>query len=168
MYILVELPEGTNIIGSKWVFHYKKDEKGNVTEHRSWLVTQGFTQTHGIDYNDTFAPVAKLTSIHIILALAANRQVSLCIQMPTRAASITATPFLAMLFSLMMELSRGAPRSNLLLLCQLRKPSTSHSTMLAVNLYRFDNFYQKLHNRYDSLQSSIAITNQQLPSRRTI
>ncbi|KAJ3473654.1 hypothetical protein NLI96_g12893 [Meripilus lineatus] len=71
-YILVEPPAGANIIGSKWVFRRKKDAIGKIIEYKARLVAQGFTQTYGVDYTDTFAPVAKLTSIRVILALAAR------------------------------------------------------------------------------------------------
>ncbi|KAJ3474391.1 hypothetical protein NLI96_g12482 [Meripilus lineatus] len=71
-YILVKPPAGANIIGSKWVFRRKKDAIGKVIEYKARLVAQGFTQTYGVDYTDTFAPVAKLTSIRTILALAAR------------------------------------------------------------------------------------------------
>ena len=69
---VVPKPEGANIIGSKWVFKLKKDANGNVTSHRARLVAQGFTQVHGIDFDDTFAPIARMTSIRTVLALAAR------------------------------------------------------------------------------------------------
>ena len=69
---VVPKPEGVNIVGSKWVFKLKKDANGNVTSHRARLVTQGFTQVHGIDFDDTFAPIARMTSIRTVLALAAR------------------------------------------------------------------------------------------------
>ena len=68
---LVEPPVGANIIGSKWVFHTKKDAARNVVHHKVCLVVQGFLQVPGVDYFDTYTPVAKLASIHTVLALAA-------------------------------------------------------------------------------------------------
>ena len=56
---VVEVPAGVNVIGSKWVFWAKKDAAGNVVRHRPRLVAQGFTQVPGVDYFDTFAPVAR-------------------------------------------------------------------------------------------------------------
>jgi Reverse transcriptase (RNA-dependent DNA polymerase) len=67
---LVEPPGGVNIVGSKLVFHYKHDANGNVVAHKTRLVAQGFTQTQGIDYNETFSPTAKLSAIRIIIAIA--------------------------------------------------------------------------------------------------
>ena len=72
IFRLVKPPQGANIVGSKWVFQHKKDAEGNVIKHKAWLVAQGYMQTYSVDYTDTFAPVAKLTSIWTILALAAQ------------------------------------------------------------------------------------------------
>ena len=69
---IVPKPEGSNIVGSKWVFRLKKDTNGNVTSHRARLVAQGFTQVHGVDFDDTFAPIARMVSIRTVLALAAR------------------------------------------------------------------------------------------------
>jgi hypothetical protein len=68
---LTEAPPGANIVGSKWVFRAKKDSAGNVVRYKARLVAQGFSQVPGVDYFDTFAPVAKLASIRMVLALAA-------------------------------------------------------------------------------------------------
>jgi hypothetical protein len=57
-----EAPPGANIIGSKWVFKAKKDMAGNIACYKVWLVTQGFSQISSIDYNDTYALVARLAS----------------------------------------------------------------------------------------------------------
>ena len=71
-WILVEPPAGANIVGSKWVFRVKKDADGNVIRKKAHLVAQGFLQVPGVDYFDTFAPVAHLASIRTIMALAAH------------------------------------------------------------------------------------------------
>ncbi|CAA7264973.1 unnamed protein product [Cyclocybe aegerita] len=68
---LVDAPPGANIVGSKWVFWAKKDATGNVVRYKARLVVQGFSQVPGIDYFDTFAPVARLASIQAVLAMAA-------------------------------------------------------------------------------------------------
>ena len=60
---IVELLPGVNIVGSKWVFKAKKDAEGNVAHKKARLVAQGFSQIPGIDYFDTYAPVARLASI---------------------------------------------------------------------------------------------------------
>ena len=61
---------GANIIGSKWVFKAKKDAAGNIARHKARLVAQGFSQIGGVDYDDTYAPVAKLASSRAIIAMA--------------------------------------------------------------------------------------------------
>ena len=71
-WILVEPPAGANIVGSKWVFRVKKDADRNVIRKKAHLVTQGFSQVPGVDYFNTFMPVARLASIHTIMALAAR------------------------------------------------------------------------------------------------
>jgi transposase InsO family protein len=67
---LEEAPPGANIIGSKWVFKAKKDAAGNVVRYKARLVAQGFSQIGGVDYDDTYAPVAKLASSRAIIAMA--------------------------------------------------------------------------------------------------
>ncbi|KZV80781.1 hypothetical protein EXIGLDRAFT_569675, partial [Exidia glandulosa HHB12029] len=74
---LVDAPAGANVVGSKWVFRAKKDATGSVVRHKARLVAQGFSQVPGVDYFDTFAPVAKLASIRIVLAMAARLDLEL-------------------------------------------------------------------------------------------
>ena len=74
---LVDPPAGMNIVRSKWVFHAKKDAAGNVVRYKARLVAQGFSQVPSVDYFDTYAPVAKLTSICTVLALAAHLDLEL-------------------------------------------------------------------------------------------
>ena len=68
---LVEALVGANIVGSKWVFKVKKDAMGKVVWYKARLVAQGFSQVPGIDYFDTFTPVARLASIRTVLVFAA-------------------------------------------------------------------------------------------------
>jgi hypothetical protein len=67
---LVPPPEGSNIVGSKWVPKVKRDANGNVDRHKARLVAQGYSQTQGIDYEEVFSPVARYSSIRTLLALA--------------------------------------------------------------------------------------------------
>jgi hypothetical protein len=64
---LVDLPLGCKPIGTKWVWKNKEGEKGEVVRNKSRLVAQGFSQKEGIDYEETFAPVARLEAIRILL-----------------------------------------------------------------------------------------------------
>jgi len=66
---VVEKPDGVNVVGSKWVFKAKKDAAGNVVCYKARLIAQGFSQVPGVDYFDTYAPVARMASIRAILAM---------------------------------------------------------------------------------------------------
>jgi hypothetical protein len=55
-------PPEANVIGLKWVFKAKKDAVGNIVHYKARLVAQGFSQIGGVNYNDTYAPVAKMAS----------------------------------------------------------------------------------------------------------
>ena len=67
-----ELPRGKRVVTSRWIFTIKYNADGIVERHKTRLVARSFTQTYGEDYLDTFAPVAKLHTIRIILSLAVN------------------------------------------------------------------------------------------------
>jgi len=70
---LVELPKGRTPVKCRWTFRVKRGAGGEVIKYKARLVAKGFTQRYGIDYLETYAPVVKLTSLRIILALAAAR-----------------------------------------------------------------------------------------------
>ncbi|GJW30219.1 putative ribonuclease H-like domain-containing protein [Tanacetum coccineum] len=70
VWTLVELPNGKRAIGTKWVFRNKKDERGIVIKNKARLVAQGYTQEEGIDYDEVFAPVARIEAIRLFLAYA--------------------------------------------------------------------------------------------------
>ncbi|KAK1651343.1 hypothetical protein QYE76_069148 [Lolium multiflorum] len=78
VWTLVEKPKGCrNVIGTKWIFKNKQDEFGNVVRNKARLVAQGFSQVEGIDFGETYAPVARLESIRILLAYASHHNFKL-------------------------------------------------------------------------------------------
>jgi hypothetical protein len=68
---LVDPPHGVNVIGTKWVFKNKQGEDDEVVRNKDCLVAQGYSQVEGQDFGETFAPVARLEAIRILLAFAA-------------------------------------------------------------------------------------------------
>lgn len=74
---LTDLPNGANLVGSKWVFRAKKDAAGNIVHYKARLVAQGYLQVPDVDYFDTYAPVANLASIRTVFALAARLDLEL-------------------------------------------------------------------------------------------
>ncbi|GJY33741.1 putative ribonuclease H-like domain-containing protein [Tanacetum coccineum] len=68
--VLVDLPYGKKVIGIKWVFRNKRDERSIVVKNKARLVAQGFKQEEGIDYDEVFAPVARIEAIRLFLAFA--------------------------------------------------------------------------------------------------
>ena len=69
---LATLPPGHRAIGLKWVYKVKKDAHGAVLKHKARLVAKGYVQRHGVDYDEVFAPVARLESVRLLLAVAAS------------------------------------------------------------------------------------------------
>jgi hypothetical protein len=76
VWSLVPRPK-QNIVETKWVFRNKQDEHGVVTRIKARLVAKGYAQVAGLDFEETFAPVARLESIHILLAYAAHHSFKL-------------------------------------------------------------------------------------------
>jgi hypothetical protein len=67
-----DLPHGHRAITLKWVFKLKRDEVGTIIKHKARLVARGFLQREGIDFDDAFAPMARMESMRLLLALAAQ------------------------------------------------------------------------------------------------
>jgi hypothetical protein len=72
MWTLVPRPPGTNIVGSKWIFKTKHHSDGSIEKHKARLIALGFTQWHGIDYDDTFSLIVKPTTIRLVLSIAVS------------------------------------------------------------------------------------------------
>ncbi|GJW95641.1 putative ribonuclease H-like domain-containing protein [Tanacetum coccineum] len=70
VWVLVDLPYGKKVIGTKWVFRNKRDERSIVVKNKARLVAQGFRQEEGIDYDEVFAHVARIKAIRLFLAFA--------------------------------------------------------------------------------------------------
>lgn len=70
---VVNLPAGHRPIGLKWVFKAKHDERGHIVKHKARLVAKGYVQQCGTDFDEVFAPVARLESVRLILAVAAHQ-----------------------------------------------------------------------------------------------
>nr|GFC61123.1 ribonuclease H-like domain, reverse transcriptase, RNA-dependent DNA polymerase [Tanacetum cinerariifolium]GFC61134.1 ribonuclease H-like domain, reverse transcriptase, RNA-dependent DNA polymerase [Tanacetum cinerariifolium] len=70
-WTLTILPPNQKAIGLKWVFKTKRDAKGNIIKYKARLVAKGYVQEQGIDFDEVFAPVARIETVRLILALAA-------------------------------------------------------------------------------------------------
>jgi hypothetical protein len=68
---LCDLHAGQHPIGLKWVYKLKKNPAGEVIHHKACLVAKGYAQRAGIDFDKVFAPVARLDSVHVLLAVVA-------------------------------------------------------------------------------------------------
>ena len=77
IYEIVQLSQGKKALKNKWVFKLKKDGSGKVVKHKTRLIIKGFLQKKGIDFDEIFSPVVKLTSIRIILGLVASLNLEL-------------------------------------------------------------------------------------------
>ncbi|KAG7582977.1 Zinc finger CCHC-type [Arabidopsis suecica] len=70
---LVDQPQGVKPIGLKWVFKLKRNSDGSISKHKARLVAKGYVQKHGIDFEDVFAPVARIETIRLLISLSASK-----------------------------------------------------------------------------------------------
>lgn len=74
---LVPRPKDKNVIGTKWIFKNKLNENGEIIKNKARLVCKGYFQVEGIDFEETFAPVARLEAIKMFLAIACFRNLKI-------------------------------------------------------------------------------------------
>ena len=67
---LVTLPPGKSVVGCKWIYKIKTCSDGSIEHYKARLVAKCFTQEYGIDYEETFALIARISSVHALLAVA--------------------------------------------------------------------------------------------------
>ena len=75
VWVLEAPPKDKNINGTKWVFRNKQDEHGVVICNKARLVAKGFSQVEGLDFGETFTPVARLEAIRILLAYSSHHNI---------------------------------------------------------------------------------------------
>ena len=69
-WVVTTLPANKRVVGCKWVFTVKQTPDGKVERYKDRLVAKGYSQTYVVDYDETFAPVAKMNTIRIIISIA--------------------------------------------------------------------------------------------------
>ena len=70
---LVDAPKGVKLIGCRWVYKVKYNTDGSVNRYKARLVAKGYVQTHDIDYDEIYARVVKITTVHVVLEIAIVR-----------------------------------------------------------------------------------------------
>lgn len=69
----MELPDDHKVIGLKWIYKIKKDVEGKIMKYKARLVAKGYVQEQGADFDEIFAPVTRLETVRLLLALAAKK-----------------------------------------------------------------------------------------------
>ena len=71
--MLFRSPHGKSVVGCRWVYKIKTNSDGSIERYKARLVTKGYSQQYGMDYEETFARVVKITTIHIPIVVASIR-----------------------------------------------------------------------------------------------
>lgn len=74
---LVELPKEKKVIKTKWIFKTKRNVDGDITRFKARLVARGYTQRYGVDYEETYAPVVRYTTVRVLMALAVRKKLQI-------------------------------------------------------------------------------------------
>jgi hypothetical protein len=75
---VVPWPEGKSVIGSKWIYKIKHAADGSVEKFKARFVANGFSQKEGVDYNETFTPITRYTSIRVVISIVAKIGWKIC------------------------------------------------------------------------------------------
>ncbi|GKA08174.1 retrotransposon protein, putative, ty1-copia subclass, partial [Tanacetum coccineum] len=78
VWVMVDLPSGCKTVGSNWIFEKKTDMDGIVHTYKAHFVTKGYTQLYGVDYKETFSPIADIRAIRILISIAAFYDYEIC------------------------------------------------------------------------------------------
>lgn len=115
-WALVQKPKNVNIVDSKWVFTIKHDKNGNLTKYKARLVARGFNQLYKLDYDETFAPVARISTLRCLLAFA-NQYKLLIHQMDVKTAFLNGD----LKEDIFMKVPDGIDIKNVNIVCKLNK-----------------------------------------------
>ena len=124
------IPLGSNLITCKWIFFTKGNADGSLNKYKARLVARGFTQVHGLDYFDTFAPTVCLTAIRAMLAIA-NSHSMVCHTPLTSTLPSCTPPFQTIVVaSCRLLLAMSLPPTRLAIACGFGRPSMASSRPL--------------------------------------